>query len=257
VFGWNRPFRAGDIDHNLLDLLRSCDGLRTGKDGLRSTYRAASLGDDIFLHSGFPTDQADAVFFGPDSYRFVRFIREQMPQLPADARIADMGAGSGAGGIVAARLAPGCRVTLVDTNPKALELAGINAAAAGVEVETLHSDEVPAGIDLAIANPPYMMDDQHRTYRHGGDLLGGAVALDWAKQALRKLNPGGAMLLYTGAAFEDGRAPLIEALAQACMLRGAAFGWQELDPDVFGEELRKPAYASVERISAVRAVIRV
>jgi hypothetical protein len=102
-----------------------------------------------------------------------------------------------------------------------------------------------------------MMDDQHRTYRDGGDLLGGAVALDWTEQALHKLDPGGAMLLYTGVAFEDGRAPLIEALGHACMLRGAAFEWQELDPDVFGEELRKPAYASVERLSAIGAVIRV
>ena len=32
---------------------------------------------------------------------------------------------------------------------------------------------------------------------------------------------------------------------------GAAFHYEELDPDVFGEELEKPGYAAVERIAAV------
>ena len=51
-----------------------------------------------------------------------------------------------------------------------------------------------------IANPPYMMDDAGRSYRHGGGLLGGEVSLDWASQALASLTPGGTLLLYTGAA---------------------------------------------------------
>jgi hypothetical protein len=28
----------------------------------------------LFVHSSFPTEKSDAVFFGPDTYRFARFI---------------------------------------------------------------------------------------------------------------------------------------------------------------------------------------
>jgi hypothetical protein len=31
--------------------------------------------------------------------------------------------------------------------------------------------------------------------------------------------------------------------------------WRELDPDIFGEELGKPAYDDVERIAAIGAVV--
>lgn len=257
IFGWNRTFEASDLDDEMLELLRSADALQATGDRLRSKFRVASLGNDLFLHSAFPTEQGDAVFFGPDSYRFARFIQKMIPQLPAQKHVVDMGAGSGVGGIVAARMLPDSRVTLVDSNRKALELAAINAAAANVDVAILQASAVPPDVDLVIANPPYMMDDQQRTYRHGGDLLGGGVALDWAQQSLSKLNPGGAMLLYTGVPFEEGRAPLIEALARACPLRGAAFDWHEIDPDVFGDELRNPAYSEVERIAVMGATIRV
>jgi len=67
------------------------------------------------------------VFFGPDSYRFVRFLQQHWPV--GVRHIVDLGAGSGAGGIAAAKLAPGSRVTLVDTNGRALALARVNAAA--------------------------------------------------------------------------------------------------------------------------------
>jgi len=31
--------------------------------------------------------------------------------------------------------------------------------------------------DLIVANPPYLLDDQQRTYRHGGPLLGADLSL--------------------------------------------------------------------------------
>jgi hypothetical protein len=86
-------------------------------------------------------------------------------------------------------------------------------------------------------------------------LLGGAVALAWAEQALVAMAPGGTMLLYAGAAYEDGRARLVDALERVCAGRGANLAIEELDPDVFGDELESPAYADVERIAAVGAVI--
>ena len=86
-------------------------------------------------------------------------------------------------------------------------------------------------------------------------MLGGAVALDWVEQALSSLRPGGKMLLYVGAAYEDGRAPLLDAVRAACDEAKATVSVEELDPDVFGEELEMPNYSTVERIAAVGAVI--
>jgi len=89
------------------------------------------------------------------------------------------------------------------------------------------------------------------------DLEGGAVALEWARDALTKLAPGGTLLLYTGAAFARGASPLLEALKASCAAAGAEIAIEELDPDVFGEELEQEAYRDVERIAAIGAVIRV
>jgi SAM-dependent methyltransferase len=257
VFGWNRPFSAHDLDPELLQCL--CDSDMVEGDGkkLRSRVRVASLGDHLFLHSAFPTTASDAVFFGPDTYRFVRFVRERLPLVkPAPASVIDMGAGGGAGAISVAHLLPGTRVSAIDINPEALRLAAINAEAAGVRVETSLSSEIRDGADLIIANPPYIMDAGKRAYRDGGELLGGQVALDWSQQALRALRPGGTMLLYTGASVADGRAPLIGALEQACAANSAEIEIEDIDPDVFGEELDQPAYAEVERIAVIGATIR-
>lgn len=248
IFGWNRTFAVEDLDPALLDLLGKADALEVQGAALRSKLRVASLGGDLFLHTAFPTDGNDAVFFGPDTYRFARFLRAQLPRLGAVKTVVDMGAGSGAGGLVAARLVPGAAITLVDVNPAALKLAKINAAAAGVKVELVESSRVLLG-DVVIANPPYMIDAARRAYRDGGVLYGGAVALDWARQAAAN---GSTMLLYTGAAVLDGRMPLLDALRSA----GSSIEVEEIDADIFGEELDEPAYAGVERIAAIGAVIR-
>lgn len=238
-------------------LLGDADALEAVAGGFRSRVRIASLGDDLLLHGAFPTDSPDAVFFGPDTYRFARFIEQRLANFGDAEWLVDMGAGSGAGAIAAARARAFKRVTLVDVNPAALSLAAINAAAAQVPVEAMLSDAVPRRAQLVIANPPYMIDALGRAYRDGGDLLGGEVSLRWIKQALAGLAPGGTVLLYTGAAYSDGRSPLLDALAAACAEAGASLELEEIDPDVFGDELDRPGYANVERIAAVGASITV
>jgi len=257
IFGWSRDFAEADFEPELLECLERSGMIEREGDRLRSLVRVASLSDDLFLHSAFPTVESDAVFFGPDTYRFARFLHAGIPALQISPSWAiDMGTGSGAGAIVAARLLPGARVTGVDINPAALRLAAINADAAGVSVEMLLASEAPMGADLVIANPPYIMDDEGRAYRDGGALLGGEVALRWTEQALAALAPGGTMLLYTGASVVDGGAPLVQALQRACGDAGADLKIEESDPDVFGEELDQPAYAGVERIALICATAR-
>ena len=256
IFGWNRPFGSADVAAPLLDLLRIARAVEERNGELRSKVRVASLGKDLLLHSAFPTDDVNSVFFGPDTYRFARFLEQQLRSLAKAQWLVDMGAGSGAGAIAAARVRAFQRTTMVDVNAEALRFAGVNAAAAGVRAEAVASNKLPIGAGVVIANPPYMIDRSHRSYRDGGGLLGGALALDWVSQALRSLAPGGAMLLYTGAAYVNGEAPLLVELASACEKAGASLELSEIDPDVFGEELREPGYEQVERISAVGAVIR-
>jgi methylase of polypeptide subunit release factors len=256
IFGWNRSFAEPRIEPELHALMQRANILRPDGDGVKSALRVASLGDDLFLHSAYPTDEADAVFFGPDTYRFARFINDRWPPRVSP-RVVDLGAGSGAGGVAAARLAPDAAITLVDVNAQALRLARINALAANVAVELIEAKSSPKA-DIIIANPPYMMDEGRRSYRDGGDnLLGGALALEWTMDALAKLAPGGTLLLYTGAAFARGISPLLEALKGACASAGAEIALDELDPDVFGEELEQPPYRNVERIAAIGVEIRV
>jgi hypothetical protein len=59
-----------------------------------------------------------------------------------------------------------------------------------------------------------------------------------------------------GASGATDPAPLVIALRQACAEYAAEIEIEETDPDVFGEELDQPAYASVERIAVICATIR-
>jgi methylase of polypeptide subunit release factors len=251
IFGWNRPFEAAQIEPMILDLMRRADAIEELSGRLRSRIRVASLDRRLFLHSAFPTTAADSVFFGPDTYRFCTFIASELSAMPRPNWIVDMGAGTGAGGIMAAGKSPGARLSLVDINPAAARLARINARFAGVDAEVVTGSGIPPGCDLVIANPPYMMDDAGRSYRHGGGLLGGEVSLDWASQALASLTPGGTLLLYTGAAIVDGGSPLSQAISELARKERVDLTSRELDPDVFGEELSKPDYTGVERIAVV------
>lgn len=258
IFGWSLPFAAEMLPADLLALLEQADATTNEGGLLKSRYRVSSIGERLFLHSAYPTDAPDSIFLGPDTYRFVDFIRSELPRAGKVRRLVDIGAGAGMGAIMAAPLLPGARLTLVDVNPAALRLARINARAAGLEVEAIEGSGIDAAqgpVDLAIANPPYIVDPQDRTYRHGGDMHGARLSLDWTLDAARRLEPGGRMLLYTGASIVDGRDALREALERDLPDLGCTLRYRELDPDIFGEELGRPAYADVERIAAIGAVV--
>jgi methylase of polypeptide subunit release factors len=251
IFGWNRSFSEDDLEPAVCVLLERAGAIETGQTGeLRSLVRVASLGEDLIAHSAFPTDEPDSVFFGPDTYRFVRFVQRHTTSLEAVGALVDMGAGSGAGGIATVRGLRTSELTLVDVNPKANRYARINAAAAGLRVETVQSDRVPE-FDLLIGNAPYLMDTSERVYRHGGDLFGGAVSLDWVRQGLERLRQGRKILLYTAAAYVDGQSPLLTEIEEECRAARAALCIEEIDADVFGNELTEPGYGKVERIAAV------
>jgi len=252
VFGWSLPFERGDIPADIFALLERADASQEGEGGYTSRHRVSRVGAHLFLHSAYPTDGKDAVFLGPDTYRFVRFLKQALAGRGPFERLVDMGAGSGAAAICAAALLPGTRLTLIDTNSEALRLARINAAAAGIEVETVEGgslDAVEGDFDLLIANPPYIVDEAGRAYRDGGGMHGAELALDWALAGAAR---AATVLLYTGSAIVGGEDGLKAALKREL---GDRLDYRELDPDVFGEELDGPAYREVERIAAIGAVI--
>ncbi len=258
VFGWNLPFAATDIDPVVVEILRRAGALKRGRRGLRSTLRVARVGARLFLHSGFPTRQRDAVFFGPDSYRFAELLRAEVGPLQGVRRIVDIGTGAGVGGIVTGDLQPRAAVVLTDVNPAALRLARVNAAFAGVAAELAEGSglqPVAGDFDLVIANPPYLGGGIGRLYRDGGGALGAALSLAWAREAVLRLPPGGRMVLYTGSPIIRGRDRMREALAALCDANACDLSYREIEPDVFAGTLAHPAYWRVERIAAVGAVI--
>jgi SAM-dependent methyltransferase len=260
VFGWNLPFLRQSLPAQVLACLDETGGAEEAADGLvRSRYRVASLGARLFLHSSYPTDAEDAVFFGPDTYRFARFIEAELAGRPVPRSILDIGSGTGAGGLVAAALAPGAAVALSDVNPAALRLAAVNAAAACVAVDLIEGSGIPAAAgfpELIVANPPYIADGAAgRSYRDGGGAIGSGLSLEWAFEGARRLAPGGRMLLYTGVAIVDGEDRVRAELEAGLPALGCSLRYAEIDPDIFGEELDKAPYAEVERIAAIGAVI--
>lgn len=256
VFGWSRPFEDGVLDDELLSLATGAGVIRKTRLGLRACVRVSTLDGRLFLHSAYPTVGERAVFFGPDTYRFAAWIAAEADRLRPD-RVMDVGGGCGGGAItLAARL--GVPAVIGDVNPDALRLAQANAAFAGVPLTTVEGSGVAPlgdGLQLVIANPPYVAGDGDRAYRYGGDLHGGKLSLDWALEAAERLASRGRLLLYTGVAVVDGRMELIDRLEAA--LPGLACGlrWRELDPDVFGELLSTPIYRNVERIAAIGIVV--
>jgi SAM-dependent methyltransferase len=173
AFGWSRPFPSSLLPGPLFDLLRDSAVVFECEAGWKSSVRASTLDGELFLHSAFPTVSPGAVFFGPDTYRFARAIKNNLSSEPRPLRRAlDLGCGSGAGGVILAKNSSCRELVMTDINDAALQMTRINADAAGVpNVITIHSDlfaNLDGQFDMIVANPPYLNDPLQRAYRHGG-----------------------------------------------------------------------------------------
>ncbi len=262
VFGWSRLFPDAVVSERMLALLETGGLLQREDSQWRSAVRWSSLGGQLFAHSAYPTLESDAVFFGPDTYRFAQALQRHFDNEPADSvrRAVDIGCGAGPGAILIAQAYPDAEVTAVDINPRALDFTRANAYLAGIDDLQIRQsnllDAIDGQFDLIVANPPYLLDPDERTYRHGGGDLGDGLSLRIVETALKRLTPGGSLLLYTGVAVVNGDAPLRRRLDALLADRPVSWRYEEMDPDVFGEELECPAYQQAERIAAVTLTMK-
>jgi SAM-dependent methyltransferase len=262
VLGWSRPYRDGvlpaEIDARLLEA-----GLRVevGQDsdaGYQARIRASTIGRQLYFHSAWPTDDDDAVFFGPDTYRYVaalkRALASELLRRPVR-RAVDIGCGAGPGAIELALCCPAATVYGADINDDALTLTGINAelngAAQLIPCRSNLLDGVDGHFDIVMSNPPYILDADELPYRHGGGEHGAGLSIQIVKAGLARLLPGGSLLLYTGVAIVEGEDRFLETIRP--LLDEACDEWhyEELDPDIFGGQLECEGYEQVERIAAV------
>ncbi len=257
IFGWSRSFGFGDLPRQLIELLAAAGELAPSGRTLRSRVRFSTLGKQIFVHSAYPTDEDDAVFFGPDTYRFARLIQQALPKISRPLRLLDIGAGSGAGGLHVASLLPDTSASIVlsDVNLRALHFSRVNTLLNDIDnVQVIESnlfEKISGPFDLIIANPPYLVDPLKRLYRHGGALLGSELTLQIVRQSLDHLAPAGRLIVYSGSAISRGADHLKASLGYLLKKSNLHFQYEEIDPDIFGEELDHWPYDRADRIAAI------
>lgn len=227
-----------------------------------SHIRVSSLNQCLLIHSAYPTTQDNAVFFGPDTYRFVHALTQYLTaKQPHIQRAIEICSGAAPAAITIARYAPHAEVIAADLNALALQYSVINAYRnQASNVLSVHSNlyqNITGEFDFITANPPYLVDAKQRLYRHGGDLMGAALSLKIVQESLDHLALHGTLLLYTGVVITQGKDLFYEALQLHMASQQHRFSMQytEIDPDIFADELDTGAYADAERIAAVVLVL--
>jgi release factor glutamine methyltransferase len=164
---------------------------------------------------------------------------EALLDLPAGARVHDVGTGSGAIALALKDERPDLRVSASDVSPDALAVARANAERLGLDV-TFHQGDLLDGIDpdldAIVSNPPYVPDGDRpqmmpEVVRHepGLALFAGADGL----RTIRPLLTQAAATRATLVALEvgAGQAPAVRALVAA-----AGFPDVETVADLAGHE---------------------
>ena len=265
IFGWNLGFKKTDLDPALFSILEEHQLLKIQENLYLSQVRVASLNNALFIHSAFPTIEQDAVFFGPDTYRFAYHLKQYLASRSDPLkRAVELCCGTSAAAISIAKYFPDYDELIVaDLNPKALLYSQMNIDFAGLKkIHPVQSDlfaNLQGQFDLIFANPPYLIDPHQRQYRHGGDELdGNALSFRIIKEGIQHLNLRGCIFLYTGVTVTQDGNRFVEYLEKLMkQYKNISWSYEEIDPDIFGEELEQPAYQHVDRIALALVKIEV
>ena len=256
VFGWGFPFPQEFLEPFLFSLLSSAQLIYPFGNLWKSEIRVSTLGNDLFIHSAFPTTHIDSVFFGPDTYRFINCVNDHLSRCaPFIKRAIEVCCGSSPAAITIARQCPAAHVHAIDINEKALRYSAANARTADVQIETINNNlfnNFQLHFDFIAANPPFMMDGKKRAYRDGGEMFGAELALKIVAESLDRLAVGGTLLLYTGTCIVMGE-DIFYKYVKTILSAHSTIEWsyREIDPDIFSDELLLGGYEEVERIAAV------
>lgn len=255
VFGWNRPFHPNVLPSRILRAAERAEVLESAGPLKRSAVRFSSIGDRLFVHSAFPANRRDSVFFGPDTYRFTNLVSRA---LPGGRSLLELCCGAGAAAIC--HWNSYSRVVMADLNPRAVSYAGVNArinARTGgpPELEILESDlygSIDGEFDAIIANPPYRIDPEHRLYREAG-ARGIELAVRIVREGVKRLSPQGRLVLCTGVPMVGGEDRFFDSVAE--ILGDRPYQYEELDVDVFGGELARGECTGIDRIALVALIV--
>jgi release factor glutamine methyltransferase len=144
-------------------------------------------------------------------------------ELPAGARVADVGTGSGAVALALKQERPDLELVGIDISADAIALARENAARLELDVEFVRGDLLDGagagGFDAVLANLPYVEDGaslapEIARYEPSGALFAGRDGLDAIRRLVAAADPIGMLALEVG---------LGQADAVAGLLRGAGF----------------------------------
>ena len=265
IFGWNLGFKKTDLDPALFSILEEHQLLKIQENLYLSQVRVASLNNALFIHSAFPTIEQDAVFFGPDTYRFAYHLKQYLASRSDPLkRAVELCCGTSAAAVsIAKNFLDYDELIVADLNPKALLYSQMNIDFAGLKkIHPVQSDlfaNLQGQFDLIFANPPYLIDPHQRQYRHGGDELdGNALSFRIIKEGIQHLNLRGCIFLYTGVTVTQDGNRFVEYLEKLMkQYKNISWSYEEIDPDIFGEELEQPAYQHVDRIALALVKIEV
>jgi release factor glutamine methyltransferase len=159
-------------------------------------------------------------------------------ELPAGARVVDVGTGSGAVALALKHERPDLDVVGAEVSADALAVARANATRLGLDVQLVHGDLL-AGVgevDAVLSNPPYVAERERATLapeivRHEppGALFAGADGLDVIRRLVPAAARSGAALL----AIEVGAG---QAAAVGELVRDAGFERVDARRDLAGIE---------------------